>query len=43
MNASVDELDASGNYAENSINLDNIPEGIVRITCDWDPYYGCIG
>ena len=43
MNASVDELDASGKYVENSISLDNfLSEGIVTITCYYDPYYGCV-
>lgn len=33
MNASSNKLDASGKYAENSINLYDIPQGAVTITC----------
>jgi hypothetical protein len=42
MTASVEELEASGKYAENSINLD-VPEGKVTLTCFWDQTYGCVG
>jgi hypothetical protein len=43
MTASVEELEVSGKYAGNSVNL-NLPEGEVTLILQmWDPGYGLIG
>jgi hypothetical protein len=43
MTASVEDLEASGNFAENSVNLE-VPEGKVTLILQyWDPTYSPIG